>query len=100
MCLLCNWACCSKCSDVKKVHALEAHLSESVFLRNANGKYTYVHEELLGEFNSLYVDYLGEEYTRTERATAGEYLLSREKWEGVVEDLLSNRIHREVMKFQ
>jgi hypothetical protein len=85
---------------VKKVHALESHLSESVFLRSANGKFTYVHEELLGEFSSLYVDYLGEEYGRTERAAVGEYLLSREKWEGVVEDLLNNRLHREIMKFQ
>lgn len=82
------------------MHALEAHLSEAVFLRSANGKYSYVHEELSADFPSLYANYLGEEYSGTERALAGEYQLSRERWEGVLEDLLSSRIHREIMKFQ
>jgi len=46
---------------MRKVHALEMHLGETVFLSGFNGKYTYIHEELTGEFNSIYVDYLGQE---------------------------------------
>jgi predicted nucleic-acid-binding protein len=54
----------------------------------------------MGEFNSLYVDYLGEEYSSTEKAVQGNYLMSKEKWDTVIEDLLNNRLHREIMKFQ
>lgn len=101
ICLLCGWGCCGKCSDTKKVHSLEVHLSESVFLSSSNGKYIYVHEDLEGKFNSLYVNYLSQEFDEANRKVAEkEYTLSDEKWENMISDILNNRLHREVMKFQ
>lgn len=46
---------------MRSVHALERHMGESVFLNGFTGEYFYLHEELVYDFPSLFVDYLGHE---------------------------------------
>lgn len=47
------------------------------------------------------MNYLGQEFDEANRKVAEkEYTLSDEKWENMISDILNNRLHREVMKFQ
>jgi hypothetical protein len=51
----------------------------------------------VGTFGSLYSDYLGEEPSG--KAKKGQYELKQSIWEKILGDLLSNRLHSEIMKF-
>jgi len=98
MCLLCDWACCHKCLDVRRHHAVEEHLGESVFLNGLVGSYSYTHEGLTGAFNSIYVDYLGNEADNQKSIKAGEFTLNEIKWNKVVNDIVCDRLHKEVYR--
>lgn len=98
ICLLCEWACCANCKDVCKVHAVEYHLGQAVFINCSNGAYTYIHEELTGEFSSIYIDYLGNEAGNQPVIKQGQFTLSEASWTKIANDIICDRLHKEVMR--
>ena len=98
ICVLCGWATCYNCTDVQKVHTNEEHLGDAIFIRTDCGQCTYVHDQMSEDSSYLYVNYIGEELTQAVKAKKGEYSMSHEAWEKVLNDIFMNRMHKELVK--
>jgi hypothetical protein len=71
-----------------------------VFLNGFSGSYSYLHEGLTGNFDSVYVDYLGNEVSNKKSVVVGEYSLNESKWQKVVNDIVCDRLHKEVYRLK
>lgn len=98
-CFLCGFKLCSECGAEMNAH-VDLHLGTTVLVDLETGKYSYRYRNIQMIIASLYTNYAGEDFaSETELPPEGEYELSQERLEKLVDEVLKDTMQSTVEEY-